>query len=100
MFQISEVQESPAFNGRRSFLTLRAGEQVVIASPLPAYCTKKNANVNFRRFASCRCLSDSTLKYTGTNSLSSSSHTLLGILLSLKMAALINHSAVRRFENQ
>ena len=23
MFQISEVQESPAFNGRRSFLTLR-----------------------------------------------------------------------------
>ena len=24
MFQISEVQESPAFNGRRSFLTLRA----------------------------------------------------------------------------
>ena len=26
-FQISEVQESPAFNGRRSFLTLR-GEAV------------------------------------------------------------------------
>jgi hypothetical protein len=24
MFQISEVQEAPAFNGRRSFLTLRA----------------------------------------------------------------------------
>jgi hypothetical protein len=24
MFQISEVQESPAFNGRRSFLTTRA----------------------------------------------------------------------------
>jgi len=24
MFQISEVQESPAFNGRRSFLALRA----------------------------------------------------------------------------
>ena len=23
MFQISEVQDSPAFNGRRSFLTLR-----------------------------------------------------------------------------
>jgi len=26
MFQISEVQESPAFNGRRSFLTLRVGQ--------------------------------------------------------------------------
>ena len=26
MFQISEVQESPAFNGRLSFLTLRAFE--------------------------------------------------------------------------
>ena len=26
MFQISEVQEAPAFNGRRSFLTLRARE--------------------------------------------------------------------------
>ena len=30
MFQISEVQESPAFNGRRSFLTLRA---CVVATP-------------------------------------------------------------------
>jgi integrase len=27
MFQISEVQESPAFNGQRSFLTLRYREQ-------------------------------------------------------------------------
>ena len=26
MFQISEVQEAPAFNGRRSFLTLRHSE--------------------------------------------------------------------------
>ena len=32
MFQISEVQESPAFNGRRSFLTLRASEDVLTAS--------------------------------------------------------------------
>ena len=31
MFQISEVQESPAFNGRRSFLTLRAGHQLSIS---------------------------------------------------------------------
>jgi hypothetical protein len=31
MFQISEVQESPAFNGRLSFLTLRVGGQC----PLP-----------------------------------------------------------------
>ena len=29
MFQISEVQESPAFNGRRSFLTLRQDQQKV-----------------------------------------------------------------------
>jgi hypothetical protein len=32
MFQISEVQESPAFNGRRSFLALRAGEGCIAHS--------------------------------------------------------------------
>jgi hypothetical protein len=33
MFQISEVQEAPAFNGRRSFLTLRANRrQGIIAA--------------------------------------------------------------------
>ena len=31
MFQISEVQESPAFNGRRSFLTLRASTRAWIS---------------------------------------------------------------------
>jgi hypothetical protein len=30
MFQISEVQEAPAFNGRRSFLTLRAADVVAL----------------------------------------------------------------------
>ena len=28
MFQISEVQESPVFNGRRSFLTLRSTRSI------------------------------------------------------------------------
>ena len=30
MFQISEVQESPAFNGRRSFLALRDSRVIKI----------------------------------------------------------------------
>jgi hypothetical protein len=33
MFQISEVQESPAFNGRRSFLTLRERRQLLAEWP-------------------------------------------------------------------
>jgi len=31
MFQLSEVQESPAFNGRRSFLALREVSEVIKA---------------------------------------------------------------------
>ena len=34
MFQISEVQESPAFNGRRSFLTLRGHDLLIDGSRL------------------------------------------------------------------
>jgi hypothetical protein len=33
MFQISEVQEAPAFNGRRSFLTLRGDPVITSIAP-------------------------------------------------------------------
>ena len=32
MFQISEVQEAPAFNGRRSFLTLRVSQLLALST--------------------------------------------------------------------
>ena len=35
MFQISEVQESPAFTGRRSFLALRGMRQLHAADDTP-----------------------------------------------------------------
>ena len=38
MFQISEVQEAPAFNGRRSFLTLRPPASVRVLGQITAEC--------------------------------------------------------------
>ena len=44
MFQISEVQESPAFNGRRSFLTLRVStfQQQTDLKPLSHFTVAEN----------------------------------------------------------
>jgi hypothetical protein len=44
MFQISEAQESPAFNGRRSFLTLRGCRRLIVSRNETA-CQAGEANI-------------------------------------------------------
>ena len=53
MFQISEVQESPAFNGRRSFLTLRQRLDVSSLCWMASIGTK---NTHHRKEVEAMCL--------------------------------------------
>ena len=49
MFQISEVQEAPAFNGRRSFLTLRGNRRVSSHPPRCCFPLHSNRAIQWRR---------------------------------------------------